>query len=583
VVSLDRLIDELWAGTPPDSAANIVQGYVSHLRKALEPGRERGSHELLLSRPPGYMLRIGRDQCDAYRFVRLSGEGRRLLEDGDAGSASERLRTGLALWRGPALADLVYEPFARPEAERLEELRLVALEDRIDADLTLGRNGPLVGELRELVAGHPLRERMRGQLMAALYRSGRQAEALEVYRDGRIALSAELGIEPGPALRDLERAILQQDPTLGAPAAPPPPPPGSRLRRRWWAAAAAILVAVAAAVSALLATRGGPSGAPPVTVYPHSVALIDPGDGTIVGDILVDSYPTALAADGRYVYVVNNGEATLSRVDPQARKVFDTFSFSRAIDLLPVGGHLWAANGGAPGHTPFGVGPGTILDYGPGPTLHTLRLGPNIEGGEDGGEEQTTLAADGPNSFSVWAGNQDSRTVSEIDASLGRSVLTIRGIAPGGLAAVGNSNGDTVWASDPARGLVVRIDGNARRVVRRIAVPGRPTRLAATDQAVWVIGSGSGGSLWRIDPRTNAVVARIPLGLIPQRVVLGDGSVWVSGNRRSNGHGRERGGVVLRVDPATNRISDRIVLGDVAADGIVVSHGLVWVAVPPSA
>ena len=117
-----------------------------------------------------------------------------------------------------------------------------------------------------------------------------------------------------------------------------------------------------------------------MTVYPHSVAVIDPGDATIVDDVLVGGYPTALAADGHYVYVVNNGDATVSRIEPEPRRVFDTFSLSRAIDLLAVGGHLWAANGGAPGHTPLGVGPGTILDYGPGPTLRTLRVGPSVNG-----------------------------------------------------------------------------------------------------------------------------------------------------------------------------------------------------------
>ena len=577
VVPLDRLVDELWGESPPDSAANIVQGSVSHLRKALEPGRGRGEHELLVSRRPGYMLRIGRDQYDADRFVRLSAEGRRLLEEGDADAASQRLRAALSLWRGPALADLVYEPFALLEAERLEELRLVVLEDRIDADLALGRNGALVGELRELVAQHPLRERLRAQLMAALYRSGRQADALEVYRDGRAALSTELGIEPGPALRELERAILEQDPALGAPAAPPPWA-GSQRRRRRWAVAATLVVAAGAALAALLVTRGGSGAAAPITLYPHSVAVLDPGDATIVDDILVGGYPTALAADGHYVYVVNNGDATVSRIEPERRRVFDTFSLSRAIDLLAVGGELWAANGGTPGHTPLGVGPGTIVAQS-GTTLRTLRVGPSV----NGSEEQTTLAADGRNSFAIWAGNQESRTLREIDASLARTVLTIRGIAPGGVAAVGDSIGDTVWASDPARGVVARIDGDARRIVRRIAIPGRPTRIAATDRAVWVITSAQRGSLWRIDPMTNAVVARISLGIIPKRVVLGAGSVWVTGNRWSSDHGREHGGTVLRIDPGTNRIGDRVFLGDVAADGIAVSHGLVWVAVPPSA
>ena len=216
VVPIDRLIDELWGDSPPESAANMLQGYVSDLRKALEPGRTRGEHELLVSQAPGYALHIRQDQLDANRFARLASEGRQLLDDNDPGAAAERLRAALELWRGPALADLAYEAFARPEAERLEELRLATMEDRIDADLALGRHDALVGELRELVDAYPLRERARGQLMAALYRGGRQAEALQVYREGRASLSEQLGIEPGPGLRELERAILRQDSELGA-------------------------------------------------------------------------------------------------------------------------------------------------------------------------------------------------------------------------------------------------------------------------------------------------------------------------------------------------------------------------------
>ena len=257
------------------------------------------------------------------------------------------------------------------------------LEDRIDADLVLGRNGVLVGELRELVAQYPLRERLRAQLMAALYRAGRQAEALEVFREGRVALRDELGIEPGPALRELERAILQQDPTLGAPAVPPMRV-RSRLRRRWLLLAAAVAVAGAAA-AAMLATQGGSGVAAPVTVYPHSVAVIDPANARVVDDVLVGDYPTTFAADSRYVYVVNNGEATVSRIDPQARRVYDSTALSRAIDLVAVGDHLWAANGGAPGHTPLGVGPGTVLDYGPVPDAwdHPRRAEHRRPGGAD--------------------------------------------------------------------------------------------------------------------------------------------------------------------------------------------------------
>jgi DNA-binding SARP family transcriptional activator len=576
VVPIDRLVDELWGDSPPESAANMLQGYVSHLRKLLEPGRGRGEHELLVSRPPGYVLRVDPNHLDAERFLRLASEGRRLLDAGDVKAAAERLRVALALWRGPALADVAYESFARPEVERLEELRLGVLEDRIDADLALGRHDILVGELRELVAGHPLRDRLRGQLMASLYRCGQQAGALEVYREGRRMLSEELGIEPGPALRELERSILRHDPVLGAPAAPPRPIV-TRIRRRWPLLAAAAVLA-GATLAAILAL-GDSGSARPVVVKPHSVAVVDPERNSVVADIAVGDYPGPLAADDTFVYVCNIGDATVSRVFAKSKKLFDTFSFSRAIELSAGGGHLWAANGGAPGHTPLGLGPGTILDYGPGPTMKTIRVGPSM----NGSEEQTTLAADSADSSALWAGNEDSKTVREIDRSLGRTLMTIRGIAPGGLASVGNAAGDTVWASDPSRSLVARIDEHVRGIVERIRIPDHPTRLVANGQAVWVITSGPKHSLWRIDAKTNTPAVRIPLQITPKRVALGAGSVWVTGYRWSNHIDGSKGGIVIRIDPNNDRIVARIQLGNVAADGIIVSHGLVWVAVPPSA
>jgi DNA-binding SARP family transcriptional activator/DNA-binding beta-propeller fold protein YncE len=575
VVPIDRLIDELWGDSPPESAANMLQGYVSHLRKALEPGRTRGEHELLVSQAPGYVLRIRQNQLDANRFAHLASEGRQLLDDGDPRAAAERLRAALELWRGPALADLAYEAFALPEAERLEELRLATMEDRIDADLALGHHDALVGELREFVDVYPLRERARGQLMAALYRGGRQAEALQVYREGRATLSEQLGIEPGPGLRDLERAILRQDAELGA-ADPPPHPAAPRLRRRWLLVLG-VAVAATAGLSFVL-IRGGSTDVQPVVVQPHTVAVIDPARNKVVADIPVGAWPGPLAADQTYVYVGNIGDATYSRILPEQLKVYGTSSFSRATDMIAGGGHIWAADGGAPGHTPLGVSPGTVLDYGPGPTWTTMRVGPNLMGDD---EEQTTLASDG-DGFSIWAGNKDSKTVRQIDMSLHRTLLTIRGIAPGGLAAVGNSStGDIVWASDPVHNLVARIDQASKRITDRVKIPGEPTRLAADQRAVWVVTRKS-PALWRIDARTNRVVMKIPLTVIPWRVALGSGSVWVTAYRSSNHNGSTRGGAVIRIDPKTNRVAARIPLGDLGPDGILVSHGLVWVAMPPS-
>ena len=214
VVSRDRLIDALWGEDPPDTARNTIQVYISQLRKLLPEGA-------LETAPPGYRLVIEPESVDLFEFVRLSQAGRTALTTGDATRAADRLRAALALWRGPPLADLAWEPFAHAEIVRLEELRLAALEDRIDADLALGRHGQLVGELERLVAEQPLRERLRGQLMLALYRAGRQADALAVYQRARKTLVDELGIEPSDSLRKLERAILAHDPSLNAPQARP--------------------------------------------------------------------------------------------------------------------------------------------------------------------------------------------------------------------------------------------------------------------------------------------------------------------------------------------------------------------------
>ena len=212
VVSADRLVDSLWGESPPETARNTLQVYVSQLRKLLSPGT-------LETAPPGYRLLVEPEAVDLLRFERLAVRGRTALAAGDAASGAEELADALALWRGPPLADLAWEEFAQAEILRIDELHLVTLEDRIDADLALGRHGALVAELERLVAEHPFRERLRAQLMLALYRSGRQADALAVYQRTRRTLVDELGIEPGETLQKLERAILEHDPALDPPTA----------------------------------------------------------------------------------------------------------------------------------------------------------------------------------------------------------------------------------------------------------------------------------------------------------------------------------------------------------------------------
>src|SRR5215208_2582440 len=207
-VSRAALVDGLWGERPPETAAKALQVYVSQLRRAL--GRE-----LVVTRPGGYQLAIAPDALDLFRFERLVGEARAAAP----APAAAKLREALALWRGPPLADLAEAPFAQTETRRLEELRLAAADEWTDAELALGRDSELVPELERMVARNPLRERPRAQLMLALYRCGRQAEALECYQAGRRALVDELGVEPGLRLRDLHQAILRQDAALHVPAA----------------------------------------------------------------------------------------------------------------------------------------------------------------------------------------------------------------------------------------------------------------------------------------------------------------------------------------------------------------------------
>ena len=211
VVSTDRLIDELWGEQPPKTAATSLQNMISQLRKLLGP-------EVLVTRPPGYVLQVEPDQVDALRFEMLVADARSM----PSAERSKRLAEGLALWRGPPLADLEFELVAEGEVRRLEELRLDALAERIEADLELGLGSELVSELEHLVQVHPLRERLRGQLMLALYRSGRQADALEVYHGARRLLADELGLDPSAELQQLYGSILRHEHVLER--APPPAP-----------------------------------------------------------------------------------------------------------------------------------------------------------------------------------------------------------------------------------------------------------------------------------------------------------------------------------------------------------------------
>src|SRR4051794_6810309 len=323
-LSTDRLIDELWPARPPPTAGKILQNYISQLRRVL--GADR-----VLTQARGYALRVEPGELDVDRFRQRFEEGKRARAAGDAERGSSLLRDALLLWRGPPLSDFAYEPFAASEIRRLDELHANVLMECIDAELALGRGAELVGELEGLVAKHPLQERLRGQLMLALYRSGRQAEALQVYQGARQTLVEELGIEPSQDLQRLERAILTHDAAIEQPADERPArvPTGAGSSRRRWRAMARnqiLLVAVLASAAAV----GGAAAAifiwsdhpvPVSLVTGNAVAIIDPHSNRVTAQIPVGAGPGALALGNRSLWVANTLDENVSRIDLASAKV----------------------------------------------------------------------------------------------------------------------------------------------------------------------------------------------------------------------------------------------------------------------
>lgn len=553
VVSVDRLIDDLWGARPPATAANTLQAYVSRLRKVLDgdPG------VAIVSRSPGYMLRAAPEQIDAHRFVEQVAEARAH----DAGDErSTLLGKALDLWRGTALADFQFEPFAQNEIGRLEELRLGAIESRIEADLACARHAALVPELEALVGDNPLRERLREQLMLALYRSGRQVEALEVYRRGRRRLVDELGIEPGPRLQELERAILAHDRAIDA-------PPTRRRRpspRRGWlvAAVVALTLASAAAIAVLRDTES--AARPTVRINPHSVAIVDPATNTVVGTRRIGGWPMSIVQGGGYVWVANVGDDTVSRIDPIRRLVLDNFYATTPLELAWRRDVIWIANGNSY-DGPDPPGGGTIERY----DVETTDLVQTRVSSP--ADDLLTFIAAG--SEGVWAGSPRESRVFKLDARTGRIVAAVPTMIQVSGMALGAGS---LWVSDAINDSVYRIDPATNTVVARIHVADGPRRLAVAEDAVWVLGEFPRSGVWRIDPRVNRAVAHVT---VPERanwVALGAGGVWVTS--RTPGHAGP--GSLTRIDPESNRVAATIDLG-LSPQGVVVANGLVWVVIGP--
>ncbi len=524
---------------------------MSHLRKALVD-------DVLVSSRGGYALAVDPERIDAFRFERLVDEGRAALSADAPGHAAELLREGLALWRGPPLADLAYEGFVQDAAARLEERRLEALEVRIEADLRLGRHAELAAELEGLVREHPVRERLRAQHMLALYRSGRQADALESFRDARSSLIEELGLEPGRELRELEQAILAQDPALDPPPARARGRAGTTRRRGLVLITAGAALAAAGAAVAMALSRPSTD----VAVLPDSVAEIDPESGLVVADVPVGVRPEALAADDGSVWVANVADGTVMQIDMGKRRVVATIAPDVEVDGLAVGaGSAWIADSRRGEAVRVDADLGTVGDSVPLPTSTTT--------GRLSGTRRAAVLGGG----SLWVASTQLAEVLRVDARKRRVTDRIDvGNDPAGLAVTDGA----VWVADSTDNTVHRIATPTGVVTDTIPLGNGPGPIAAGEGAVWVANSRD-DTVSRIDPTTRSPEAEIPVGRLPSGIAVGAGFVWVANSLS---------GTVSRIDPRTNRVTETIDLGG-APHSLAFAGGHLWVSVqeapPPPA
>ena len=536
-VSRDRLIEGLWGDDPPPSADQTLDSYVSRLRRVL--GADR-----VVRRPPGYLLVVEPGELDLERFERL-------VEGGS-------LHEALGLWRGPALADVLYEPFAGEEAERLEDRRLVALEDRIEADLAAGEGARLVPELEALTQEHPFRERLTAQRMLALYRAGRQADALAVMREARQRLDDELGLAPGPRLRELEQQILDQDPRLDPPRPVAAPGP-ARARRRPLALAALALAAVAGA-AALLVAGGDSQGAPAGARADRAVA-IDPGSGRTTATAELPGTATAAVAAAGSLWLADPEDQLVLRLDPDSGQIEDRIAMPGQPGSLTVaGGAVWVAG-------PLS-GSVTRIDPASGRVTQTVRVGSGNLGAiaSLGGEvlvadsasralvtldartgavkRRHTLALR-PTALAVaagdvWVASYDDGVVAHIDPATGKTLRTVRvGGGPSALTVAGG----VLWTANALDATVSRVDPLAGTLTGTVAVGSGPAAFAADGHGLWVA-SQYAGALARIDTATIRVTRTVRVGGQPGAVAVAGGRVWVAAGPSPTAH---RGGTLRMV------------------------------------
>jgi peptide/nickel transport system substrate-binding protein len=537
-VSRDRLMDGLWGERPPAAAGHSLEDYVSRIRKVI--GADR-----LQRYPPGYFLRVETGELDLDRFERLLEAGGAAVARGDTGEAAELLRSALAEWRGPALADVLDEPFAAAASQDLEERRLLAVEQRMEVELALGGARELIPELKTLVRQQPFRERPIAHLMLAQYRSGDAAAALDTFTQARRRLAEELGLEPGSSLRRLERQILEHDPSLAV-ESPSPRRETRRPRRRRSsviavATAGAVMVG-AVATGLLLGARSHPDPSRQPAAGDQGLVALASDQGGLGKLIALGTNPAAIAAAAGSLWVADPNRGEILRVDPAAGTVVDRIPVSGAPGALTVGGgSIWVATTQPGGVKRIDVATDTVTE--------TIPLGINP-------------SAIAYGAGSVWVADPSDESLIELDpvTDTVRETVTLATRPSSLTVGVG-----AVWIASHDEGIVTEVDPQADAPVATIAVGQGPSALAVGAGSVWVANE-LGGTVSRIDPQSAIVVATLATGSGPEAIAFARGSIWVA---------NEFSRTVSQIDPASDRVSTTVRSGG-APMALASMAGTVW-------
>jgi YVTN family beta-propeller protein len=565
--SVEQLADMLWSERPPSGFVTTIQTYVFHLRKLLEPERSRGTPgEVLVTENGRYRLAIPSDATDVVLFKRAVEAGQQQLAAGEVAAAATEMRRGLALWRGEVLADLADLEFVAPFAARLNEQRLAAIEAVFDCELVAGHHAAVIGDLDELIALHPLREQLYERRMLALYRAGRQSEALNSFDQLRGQLRDELGVDPGEPVQRLQRQVLAHDPSLDVRPVPstddvavsaplltdteprsdnrPDRRPWYR-QRRWVIGSCAVVVASAVAATSAVVLSQTPRSSLR-TFPPNSVGVIA-SNGSLHDAVATGQNPGGVAYGAGSIWVTNTSDGTVSRIDPRSRAVTQTVRVhAQPVGIAASGEDVWVANSGDSSVSRINARENDVVQQ----RIVVGNLPSAIAAGPSG----------------VWVANSADDTIQRIDPVTGTAGDPIRvGAGPAGLAVDAHS----VWVANGRAATVTRVDADASpaKVVDDFPVGAGPAAIAVTPTAVWVANQLD-LTVDRLDPATGRRLATVIVGDGPSSILATSSTVWVA---------NEFDGTVTQIDPTTSKVRRKIALGTVPA-GLALAGSTVWVA-----